>query len=238
MVVELPEQFLNWNYYPRRESAEQYLEGKPERDMNKFFLDSTRHNPALCTAFQRDDGSIYVNAKIVGAGYVLRTERLPAAVQVFGQHLINGDKWFGEARADKTRIEKAAKKYQRGALLLFTKYLYLPREQAHDFVDFTKMSTMELAKDKPLSSKHTWNIVQKNRTACLIFYRPPSISFELHGWIDMHAEGAYCEFVNAVHDSFHYVPVQSRLNRPVYIFNVEETYDNSPSAKAFGARIA
>ena len=106
-------------------------------------------------------------------------------------------------------------------------------------VDFTKMSTVELTKSKPHSSKHTWNIVQGNPTACLLFYRPPDISFELHGWLDIHEEGLYYEFVNAVHDAFHYVPREKRkMERPVYLFNVEEVYDNSPTPQGFGTRIA
>lgn len=238
MVVELPEQFLKWNYYPRRDNANQFLEGKHEQNMDRFFLDSTRHNPALCTAHQRPDGSIYVNAKIVGAGYVLKTEKLPPAIEAFKQHLENGDRLFSEAGADKTKIDEAARRYQNEAMLLFTRHLYLPKEEAHKSLDFTKMSTMELAKDKAWSSQHTWKIVQENRTACLVFYRPPNISFELHGSLDVHTEGLYYEFVNAVHDSFHYVPQRQWLNRPVYIFNVEEAYDNSPAPKAYGTRIA
>jgi len=239
MVVELPEQFLRWNYYPRWDDAKQFLEGKHELDMNKFFLCSTRHNPALCTASQRDDGSIFVNAKIVGVGYVLKKERLPAAIAAFKQHLENGDKLFGEAGEDGDNREETMKKYQREAMSLLIEHIYLQEDEAHISVDFTKMSTMELAKSKPWSSKHTWNIVQKNRTASLLFYRPPNISFELHGKLDIHTKGLYYEFVKAVHDAFHYVSQEKRqTERPVYIFNVEEVYDNSPKPNAYGTKIA
>jgi hypothetical protein len=50
MVVELPTQFLRWNYFSRRESIKAFIEGRHEQDMNLFLLESTRHNPALCTA--------------------------------------------------------------------------------------------------------------------------------------------------------------------------------------------
>jgi hypothetical protein len=53
---------LEWNYYSRRETAKQFLEGKHEQNLDRFFQDSTRHNPALCTAYQRTDGSLFVNA--------------------------------------------------------------------------------------------------------------------------------------------------------------------------------
>jgi len=56
MVVELPPEFLRWNYFSRRETIKSFKEGKYERDMNLFFLESTRHNPALCTAFTQPDG--------------------------------------------------------------------------------------------------------------------------------------------------------------------------------------
>jgi len=238
MAVELPEQFLKWNYYPRRDNAKRFFEGRNEKDMNRFFLESTRHNPALCTAYQRDD-AIFVNAKIVGVGYVLKKDRLPKAVSAFKQHLEKGDQLFDDAGEDKARIGEAMKRYQREAMFLLMEHIYLPEEESHVFMDFTKMSTMELAKAKPWSSKHTWEIVQKNRTACLLFYQPPNISFELRGRLDVHTEGLYHEFVNAVHDAFHYVsPEKRRTERPVYIFNVEEVYDNSPTPNAYGTKIA
>ena len=239
MVVELPEQFLKWNYYPRRDSAKQFLEGKHEQNMDGFFLDSTRHNPALCTACSRPDGSMFVNAKIVGVGYVLKEARLSVATEAFKQHLEEGDRRITEAGTDKAKLDEAMQQYQREAMFMLMEYLYPPKEEDHTFVDFTKLSTMELAKNKPWSSKHTWNIVQNNRTACLLFYRPPNITFELHGYLDIRTNGSYYEFVNAVHDAFHYVPSEKRrTERPVYIFNVEEVYDNAPAPTAYGTRIA
>ena len=239
MVVELPEQFLKWNYYPRRGGAKQFLEGKHEQNMDKFFLDSTRHNPALCTACSHPDGSIFVNAKIVGVGYVLKEARLKAAAEAFEQHLEEGDKLLTEAGTSKTKLDEAMRQYQREAMFLLMEYLYPPKDEAHTLVDFTKLSTMELAKNKSWSSKHTWNIVQNNRTACLLFYRPPNITFELHGYVDIHTKGPYYKFVNAVHDAFHYVPPERRrTERPVYIFNIEEVYDNAPTPNAYGTKIA
>lgn len=109
MIVQLPMRFLEWNYYPRRETAKQFLEDKHEQNMDTFFLDSTRHNPALCTAYQRPDGSLFVNAKIIGAGYVLKEKHLPAAIQAFKQHLETGDELFNEAGNDKTKLDKVTR---------------------------------------------------------------------------------------------------------------------------------
>lgn len=238
MVVELPSQFLRWNYFSRLESIKAFIEGKHERDMNLFFLEGTRHNPALCTAFVKPDDTIYVNAKIVGAGYVLKEKFLSEATNSLSQHIKLGDKLFFKAQTNKEKRE-ATREYPRSGMLLLLKHLYFEPEKARHRVDFTKMSTMELAKTKQHSSKHTWMIVQKNQTACLLFYRLPNLSYELHGWLSVHKNGVYHEFVNTVHDIFHYVPPEKRqIKRPVYVFNVEEVYDNSPTPEGYGTKIA
>jgi hypothetical protein len=214
------------------------LKRKHEGNMNLFFLESTRHTPALCTAYVKPDGSIYVNAKIVGIGYVLKERFLPEATEALQRHIRLGDELFSKAQTSEEK-RKATSEYQKKGVLLLLKYLYLEEKEAERKVDFTKLSTMELAKNKPYSSRHTWTIVQKNKTACLLFYRPPNISFELHGWVDIHEKGVYHEFVKVVHDAFHYVPPEKRRKeRPVYIFNVEEVYDNSPTPQGYGTKIA
>ena len=214
------------------------LQGRSESDLNQFFLDSTRHNPALCTAYRRPDGKLYVNAKIVGIGYVLKQTFLPEATEALLRHA-----GWGDTLCTKTQLSEentqVSNEYQRKGMQLLSKHLYLEPEEAIRRVDFTKMSTLELAIDKPQSAKHTWAIMQENRTACLLFYRPPSITFELHGNIDVHEKGPYYEFVNAVHNAFHYAPRERRsIGWPVYIFNVEEVYDNSPTSETFGKKIA
>jgi len=238
MVVNLPEQFLNWNYYARGKMIEGLLQGRSETDMNQFFLESTRHNPALCTAYRKSDGQLYVNAKIVGIGYVLREDFLAEATEALLLHAGWGDSLFEKASTGDEK-RQASSEYQRQGMSLLSKYLYLEPNEASRRLDFTKMSTLELALDKPQSAKHTWTIMQQNKTACLLFYRPPSITFELHGTIDIHEKGLYHKFVNAVHNTFHYASKEARNTRwPVYIFNVEEVYDNSPGRETFGKKIA
>lgn len=238
MAVVLPSQFLSWNYFYRRKMIEGFLEGRYEKDVNLFFLESTRHNPALCTATVRPDGTIYVNAKIVGVGYVLKERLISEAMEALNSHIEANGCLITRATTSGER-RQAMKEYQRNGMLLLLKYLYFEPDEAKRRVDFTKLSTIELAKGKPQSSKHTWDIIQTNPTACLIFYNPPNISFELHGWIDIHERGIYHKFVNAVHDTFHYVPPERRsIERPVYIFNIAEVYDNSPTYEGYGKRIA
>ncbi|HDJ97504.1 MAG TPA: hypothetical protein ENG54_03470, partial [Thermofilum sp.] len=92
-MVKLPEKFLKWNYYPRRRLAEQMLKGEIG-DPSKFFLEFTRHNPVLCTAAVNSDGSIEVNGKVVGVGYVLKREILSEALKEFRDHMKASDEVY------------------------------------------------------------------------------------------------------------------------------------------------
>jgi len=220
-------------------SLKEMVQQKAVMDMNRFFLESTRHNPALCTAFRREDGSVSVNAKIVGIGYVVEEKYINDATKAFSEHVKYGDELFRNAK-DQGQRSEAVREYQRKGVQLFLEHLYFEDlEQAEEQINFSKMSTVELALSKPHSSKHTWQIVQHNLNACLLFYQPPSVSFEVRGRIEIHEDDVYHEFVNLVHDSFHYEPPETRKEgRPVYIFRVEEVYDNSATPTGFGTRIA
>ena len=235
----LPEKFIQWNYFPHVKSLKEMVQQKAVMDMNRFFLESTRHNPALCTAFRREDGSVSVNAKIVGIGYVVEEKYINDATKAFSEHVKYGDELFRNAK-DQGQRSEAVREYQRKGVQLFLEHLYFEDlEQAEEQINFSKMSTVELALSKPHSSKHTWQVVQHNLNACLLFYQPPSVSFEVRGRIEIHEDDVYHEFVNLVHDSFHYEPPETRKEgRPVYIFRVEEVYDNSATPTGFGTRIA
>jgi hypothetical protein len=234
-MVTLPDEFLRWNYLPRRKALLQMVNQRSMRNMDRFFLESTRHNPALCTAFQREDGQMFVNAKIVGIGYVVKERYISEAMKVFAEHLRYGDELLEKARAP-AETKKGSSEFQKRCALLLIEHLYFEDLRiAREHIDFGRMSTIELALSHPGSSKHTWQIVQHNLNACLLFYQPPSISFEVHGKIEIHEKDACSKFVNLVHDSFHYSP--TRTERPVYIFHVEEVYDNGPSSSQFGKRI-
>jgi hypothetical protein len=234
----LPERFIQWNYFLRVKSLKEMIQQGAMRDMSRFFLESTRHNPALCTAFKKEDGSVSVNAKIVGIGYVVKDKYLKDATKAFAEHIKYGDELFRDAKESQTN--EAVREYQRRGVSLLLEHLYFEEpKKAEEHVDFGKMSTIELALSKPYSSKHTWQVIQHNSNACLLFYQPPSVSFEVRGAIEIHENDAYHEFVNLIHDSFHHEPPETRRERrPVYIFKVEEVYDNSATPTGFGTRVA
>jgi hypothetical protein len=201
-------------------------------------LESVRHNPALCTAFQKTDGSVFVNAKIVGVGYVLKENFIADAIRAFMKHVEFGDELFKKANKESEKSE-AFEEYQKNGATLLLQHVYLEPSIAEGRIDFAKMATIELALSKENSSKHTWQAIQHNSNACLLFYQPPSVSFEVRGTIGIHEGDVYHKFVNLVHDLFHYSSPEKRSERrPVYVFSVDEVYDNSAVSTGFGTRIA
>jgi hypothetical protein len=121
-MVTLPERFLRWNYFPRSRALFDLVKGHSVVDEDRFFLESTRHNPALCTAFRKEDGEIFVNAKIVGVGYVTREKYMDAAIRAFGENLEYGDELFGTSQAG-DELERNSREYQRTDASLLLEYL-------------------------------------------------------------------------------------------------------------------
>ena len=89
-------------------------------------------------------------------------------------------------------------------------------------IDFGKLSSIELVKG------HTYQNLAKNPKATLMFFVPPSTSFEVRCGVEIHKSGVYHKYVNSLHDLFH-KPEKTRdwSKTPVYIFKIEEIYDNS-----------
>jgi hypothetical protein len=237
-MVLLPECFLQWNYYPRGRALLELVTGRAMENLDRFFLESTRHNPALCTAFQDEYGQTLVNAKIVGVGYIIKRKYMKAAMDAFQHHFDRWEKLAARSRTVSALESNSAEYRKQGAMLLLEHLYFDDAKTAKEHIDFGKMSTIELALSKPNSSKHTWQFVQHNLNSCLLFYQPPSISYELHGRIEIHEGDLDCSFVNAVHDTFHYQGKVVDRNRPAYIFKVDKVFDNGPSPKQFGRRLA
>lgn len=232
-MVKLPREFLEWNYFARRRLIARVLEGGLE-DPRQLFLEFTRHNPVLCTAAPGDAG-VEVNGKVVGIGYVLKPSFLPEAIERFEEHLRATDE---ELEAGTRSREELVHEHASRGLRLLLELVYLEPEAAEERVDFEKLASLELALRVPHSSKHTWSLVQKSRRACLVFFQPPSTSFEVRCSVSVHDGDEYHRFVNLVHDAYHYTPPERRSGRPAYVFHVEEVYDNSASPRGFGRKIA
>ncbi|NHV99120.1 MAG: hypothetical protein HA496_05645 [Thaumarchaeota archaeon] len=220
MVRRLPDRFLKWAYFDRVRFIKSILDtGNPDKAM--LLIESTRHNPALCTARIKSSG-IELNAKIVGAGFVPKQSFLEDAVRELRSHV--------EAGSSMTREDYAEK----GLQILLRHVYFESEDEANRRVDFTKIATLEIGAGIAGSSRHTWENVQSYRRAVMLYYMPPNTSFEVRGMLDVLTEGNYFEFVNLAHDAFHYTPVEKRVFKPCYILNVEEVYDNSATQEGFG----
>ncbi|QOJ79135.1 hypothetical protein IG193_01330 [Infirmifilum lucidum] len=235
-MARLPDVFLEWNYYARRALLQQFIDGV-KVDPERFFLEFTRHNPALVTA-ACINGEIVLNAKIVGCGYVPREEYAMDVVRRLEEHLKLSDEEYSRAYGDGEKLRRLYEEHSlRGAKLLL-QLVYHPRGVAEKYIDFEKLATVELAKRLRDRPRQTWNIVQHSRTASLLFFQPPSISFEVKGKITIHTDDIYHRLVTLIHDAYHYTPPEGRGDRPVYILHVEQVYDKSPTKSGFGRRIA
>ena len=230
-MPDLPERFLSWNYTGRRNHIKKNLES--EMSFSDAMLGFLSHTPTLCTAHRKDDGTIFANGKVIGAGYVLKKEFIPEAVTVFKQYLKSPSE-IGK------RGSEEFKNYQTGALQLLLKYHYLEMDEAKKKLDFSKIQSIELVgynKTDPELPAHGWEAVQQNKDVCLIYYSPPYLSFEIRCTAEIHYEGLYHEYVNLTHDLYHGGNVEKWKNRPVYIFNVTSVHDNSASPQGFGRKI-
>jgi len=233
-MAKLPREFLEWNYFARRELLSKLSSGGFE-DPRLLFIEFARHNPVLCTAAVGEGSVVEVNGKVIGVGYVLKPGFLTEAARRLEEHLKATD----EALAAGARSrEEIVREHAARGLKLLLELVYLEPEAAEERVDFEKLASVELALRVPHSSKHTWSILQRSRRACLVFYQPPSTSFEIRCVVSIHEGDAYHRFVNLVHDAYHYTPPERRGGRPVYLFHVEEVYDNSATPKGFGRRLA
>ena len=231
-MVELPERFLLWNYAGRRNHIKETLE--KEMSFSDAMIGFLSHTPTLCTAYKKDDGTIFANGKVIGAGYVLKKEHIPDAVSAFKKYLKSPSE-IGK------RGSREFKDYLRGALELLLKYHYLEMEEARKKLDFTKIQSIELVgynKTDPNLPAHGWESIQKNKDVCLIYYSPPYLSFEIRCSVEIHYEGLYHEYVNLTHDLYHGGNIEKWQNRPCYIFNVTSAHDNSATPQGFGMKIA
>jgi len=169
---------------------------KGEVTKEEILIGFTRHTPAIVSY-----GPAGLNASIKGIGFIVREEYLGETVKILKEKLQNSLS-------------------MREALETLLNFIY--RE---DRVDFTKLSSIELAK------KHTWVNVQQNPKVTLLFYTPPDISYEVRCKVSIHLNDDYWRLVNAIHDLFHGGRIIRDWSKyPVYIFKIVEIYDNSPSS--------
>ncbi len=164
-----------------------------------FLVAFTRHTPAIIS-----NGRAGLNGSIKGVGFVQKEE--------FIEKTVDRLKGFLKEKESLSRDEAMKR-----ALKLLLDEVYVEEK-----VDFLKLSSLELAKG------HSWANFIENPRASILFYTPPSTSFEVRARVEIHEKDPYWEYVNAVHDVFHAGAKKRDWSRtPAYIFLIEEIYDNS-----------
>ena len=215
--------FYNWAFKGRAKTIKRILDGE-EVSNEKLFLSFTSHNPAFVSI-----GSKGLNASIKGIGWLPKKELMSAILEEYIAHILTYDK------EDKTYGD-------RGLKILY-KHLY--SDEAAQNIDYKLLSSIEMA------FVHSWYNYLENPEATLLFYQPPAITYELRGqmriagqryakedesvtWKDL---DLYQQFVNAQHDMYHAPNMARWKTRPVYLFEIEEIWDNGLGPTGFGQKM-
>lgn len=207
-MSHLPERFLDWLYRERAQLIRRQAAGE-SLSRGELLLGFTRHSPAVVTC-----GPAGLNASIKGIGFIPRPEYLEEVLAAYLAHIARG--WHPG--------------YQREGLRLLFDLLYSP--EAAQRLDFMRLGTLELARG------HTYANLQADPRVTLLFFEPPTLSFEVRGRAEIHQEGSlYHRFLNAQHDVFHPPHPERWAERPAYVFTIEEIYDNSATDEGFGRQI-
>ncbi|RKZ34285.1 hypothetical protein DRQ33_02475 [bacterium] len=203
----LPKKFLDWAYHKRARLVCRQVEGE-QMHPREIFLGFTTHTPVVITY-----GSAGINGSVKGIGFLPKKKYIQDVLEIYMEHIRTSD----EPRyAD------------RGLKIL---YEQMWSDEALERIDFSILGTLELAK------AHTWTNIHENQRVCLLFYEPPSISFEVRCIAEIHSDDIYHKFLNAQHDMFHHPNQNVWENRPAYIFRIKQIYDNSASRDGFGTPI-
>lgn len=148
------------------------------------------------------DGPAGLNGSIKGVGYIHKKEFIEETLEKMRERVV-----------ERPDMQEAAR---------FLRDVIYDEEK----VDFSLLTSLELAK------KHTYENVKAGSRITLLYYMPPSVSYEVRCSVEIHEEGIYYEFPNALHDLFH---GKRKKWSPSYILKIEEIYDNS--TETMGERI-
>lgn len=237
----LPDEFINYCYMWRSKWVRSIFDGSFEMDRNKMMLDITRLLPTVCTAMKADDGSVLINGKIMGVGFLLKPAYIGKAATEFREFMIKegidaesavkagGYDRFGSARG-------MPEEWQIRALELLQKHLYFEKDEAKGKLDFEKLGTIEMGTEFPGKAAHMSSYIKENKNVTIVFFTPPLISFELRAEVEVLSSGEVFDFVHSVHDVYH-GENPDLVDKPAYIFHIKEVYDNSATKKGFGQRL-
>lgn len=207
MDWRLPERFAKWIYEDRADLVRKMARGEKVQP-ETLFLGFTRHNPTFIS-----HGPGGLNGSIKGVGLVPKKEYLEETLDAYLRHIDAG--WRDG--------------YSEDGLNLLVNHLWSP--EAKSRIDFSVLGSLEMA------FKHSWANFQVNKEVTLLFYQPPTVSYEVRGEIEILRDGLYQQYLNAQHDVYHKPNKERWASRPAYVVHIMEIYDNSASKEGFGTKI-
>ncbi len=161
-----------------------------------------------------------------GADVLLGFTRHNAAIITCGTAGINGSiKGIGFIHYDdilEDTLKKMREELKREYNMRRAAEFLLNEIYVRDKIDFKKLVSLELAR------KHTWeNLREGEKKATILFFTPPSTSYELRCDVEIHSDDMIWEYANSLHDIFHR-PANKRdwTKTPAYLFKIREIYDN------------
>ncbi len=150
-----------------------------------------------------------------------------AAIITCGQAGINGSiKGVGFIHKDKyiqETLEKMREELKSEYSMFRAGKFLLEEIYVRNKIDFEKIISLELAR------KHTWhNLMSGEKRATILFFTPPSKSYEVRCDVEIHIDDDVWEYANSLHDIFHRPEKPRDWKRtPAYLFKIREIYDNS-----------
>jgi len=164
-----------------------------------------KFDDSILVGFTRHNAAIItagpagINGSIKGVGFIHKDDLLPETLEKMREELRSP---YNPMKAGRFLLEE----------------IYV-REK----IDFTKLISLELAR------KHTWkNLTEGKKEATILFFTPPSTSYEVRCEVEIHTQGPVWEYANSLHDTFHRPEKPRDWSRtPAYLFKIKEIYDNS-----------
>ncbi len=219
-MTVLTNNFLDSFYYGIRDDYMERVNGT-KKELPEVFLGLTRNNPAVITC----DKNLLPNGSIKSVGFHPKEEFLEEAINEYDNFLnwrwekikeemdkgYEGEGWLYSPHPD----------YIADGLKHALKHVYLSEEESKKKIDFEKLGTLEGF------YKKTWENVQHNKKAAIIYYYPPGTHFQINCTVEIQKAGPLRDFINRAACLAHGDNPAKWPKRTAYIFHVDEVIDKS-----------
>ena len=188
-MARLSDDFLSHFYYGLRTDYLERIKGE-KKPLSEVFLGLTRNNPVVVSC----DNQFKPNGAVKSVGFDLKDEYLDEALTAYDEFLdwrwekikdtmggeYEGEGWLYSPHPD----------FIVDGLKHALQYIYLPREDAENRIEFKKLGTLQGF------NKTTWANIQQNKKVAIVYYYPPGIHFQVNCRVEIQKSGPLREFIN------------------------------------------